>query len=255
MSHRTVLRRGGRAAAVAALVAATAVGLAACDGGKSDSAGGSSSSSAAPDARASKNSAEADSVTRDAPAADKADADKADADKAPKGAGDKNSARAQHSAAAHGATTHAKSSGSGSGGGRCTTAELKAGWGAKPDMKSDQQQTASVWLKNTGTGDCTMSGFPGVQLKPAAGSAIDLPRSSRKPVPVNLKPGEDTSFTIRLLAEPLDSDQHTIKPSTVLVTPPNEKQHFQLKWPFGGAILDQSMATHPGTFVNPVNAG
>ncbi len=136
---------------------------------------------------------------------------------------------------------------------------MKAGWGAKghgqPDMKSTHQQTASVWLKNTGSGDCTIGGFPGVRLEPATGTAIDLPRSFRKPAPVTLKPGEDTFFTIRLLPEPLDSDQHTIKPSTVLVTPPNEKQHFQLKWPYGGAILDQSAATHPGTFVNPVNAG
>ncbi|MET7904031.1 hypothetical protein ABZS86_22325 [Streptomyces sp. NPDC005355] len=62
----------------------------------------------------------------------------------------------------------------------------------------------------------------------------------------------DTSFTFQLLPS-TSADDRKIEPDMVLITPPNEQKNFQLQWPFGGAILDQSGATHPGTFVNPVN--
>ncbi|MFI1157375.1 DUF4232 domain-containing protein [Streptomyces sioyaensis] len=153
-------------------------------------------------------------------------------------------AKAGPASARHGATA------------RCTTAGLQAGWGSSgggvPDMHGAAQQTAAVWLKNTGSSSCTLSGFPGVQIKATDGRSLDLPRSAQKPAPVTLKPGGTASFTLRLLPSVSGGDQK-IEPGTVLITPPNEKQHFPLKWPYGGALLDQSGATHPGTYVNPIH--
>ncbi|MEV0602511.1 DUF4232 domain-containing protein [Streptomyces sp. NPDC050315] len=241
MSHRT--RRHGRKAAAAALLAATALALTACQGGESGAAGSDSSASASAGGSA------------------------GSADGSAKGSSD--SASQTGTGSAEGSGTDASSGGqqaTGSGGAagtdnaaaRCTTANMTAGWGSagggRPDMNSDGQQTATVWFKNKGDSGCTVSGFPGVQIKGTDGTTWDLRRSGKKPVPVTLKPGENTHFTFQLLPSTRDDDRK-VEPATVVVTPPNEKQHFELKWPYGGAILDQSGATRPGTFVNPVDVG
>ncbi|MER7984764.1 DUF4232 domain-containing protein [Streptomyces noursei] len=233
MSHRTAFRRG-RTVAVAGLLAAAAFGLTACNGtGGADAA---PAASAAAD-NGSGSSTGAGGATG---GSDRAGAPSADADK---GA----------------ATAAAAGDGTGRGGdqvARCTTDGLQAGWGSEgggvPDMKSDQQQTAAVWLKNISGSPCRISGFPGVQLKGTEGTTWDLRRSGKAPQPKVLKPNAHTSFTITLLPS-TRADDRKVEPGQVLITPPNEKKHFQLQWPYGGAILDQSAATRPGTFVNPVN--
>ncbi|MDJ1135832.1 DUF4232 domain-containing protein [Streptomyces iconiensis] len=145
---------------------------------------------------------------------------------------------------------------------RCHTGELTAGWGSegggRPDMDSVEQQTVTMSLKNSSKRTCTLHGFPGVSMENTldAKHPMDLRRSASKPVTVTLKPGTHTSFTMRIL--PVPKGQTGVKkvaPGRVLVTPPDEKAHFTLKWPYGGAIQDQSGATHPGTFVNPIGVG
>ncbi|MFJ9849379.1 DUF4232 domain-containing protein [Streptomyces sp. NPDC101150] len=145
-------------------------------------------------------------------------------------------------------------------GDRCTTDHLKAGWGTdgggRPDMHSDNQQTVGVWLKNTGSGDCTLAGFPGVELvgNSGPGDTFDLRRGAQQPVTVHLKPGEHTSFTFKVLPS-LTGSEKRIEPGRVNITPPNEKKHLTLRWPFGGAVLDQRGATHPGSWVSPIGVG
>ncbi|WP_043266345.1 DUF4232 domain-containing protein [Streptomyces sp. CT34] len=232
MSHTTL--RHGRRAAAAGLIAVAALGLTACNGTKSDAAGSPAGSASAP-------------------AADSGGS----GDGGNSGGTAGGSTDARTTAAGHRAHTGRGShAGAGSAGGRCTTGGLQAGWGSEgggiPDMKSDSQQTAAVWLKNTGKASCTLDGFPGVQLKSTDGTTWDLRRSAGKPAPVTLKPGARTRFTIELLPSTAKDDKK-IEPAVVTVTPPNEKKSVTLKWPYGGAILDQSAATHPGTFVNPIN--
>ncbi|MEK8172308.1 hypothetical protein NKH77_32635 [Streptomyces sp. M19] len=70
----------------------------------------------------------------------------------------------------------------------------------------------------------------------------------------DVETGEHTYFTLRLLPA-AGTDGGRFAPSTVLVTPPNQRNHLELAWPYGGAVLDQSGATRPGTYVGPVNAG
>ncbi|MER7396947.1 DUF4232 domain-containing protein [Streptomyces sp. NPDC000151] len=246
MTHST--RRHGRKAA-AALLAATALALTACQSGESGAAGA--------DSPASSTGSQADSGSTDSsstgsaggPAKDSSDSPSQASAGAADGSGTDSGSQADSGSGG--------SSGTGTSAARCTTANMTAGWGSegggRPDMNSDQQQTAAVWFKNNGSGACTISGFPGVQLKGTDGTTWDLRRSAKKPAPVTLKPGENTHFTFRLLPSTSDEDRK-VEPAQVIVTPPNEKQHFQLKWPYGGAILDQSGATRPGTFVNPVGA-
>ncbi|KIZ19515.1 DUF4232 domain-containing protein [Streptomyces natalensis] len=238
MSHHTTLHRGRKTAAATLIAVVAAAALTACDAkdGKDSKAGAAAAPSAAASPADASSSQESAGQGQGAPA------------------GPAKTART--AAAKH--TSPAGSPAGPASGARCTTDVLKTGWGAdgggRPDMNSDQQQTATVWLKNIGGRTCTLGGFPGVRITGTDGTAWDLPRSAKKPVAVRLKPGAHTSFTLTLLPSTSAGDRK-IAPSVVTVTPPDEKKHFQLKWPYGGALLDQSGATHPGTYVNPVNAG
>ncbi|WEB40148.1 DUF4232 domain-containing protein [Streptomyces yunnanensis] len=238
MSHRSTLRRG-RTAVVAGLIATAALGLTACNGtGGSDAAPASSVSAADPGSQGGSTGSQGSGGTTG-------------------GSGGAATASAHSSGGTGGSGGHGGRKGqSGDRLGHCTTDGLQAGWGSEgggvPDMKSDQQQTAAVWLKNISGTPCSISGFPGVQIKGTDGTTWDLQRSAKKPESKVLKPNAHTTFTLTLLPS-TRADDKKVEPGQVLITPPNEKKHFQLQWPFGGAILDQSGATHPGTFVNPVN--
>ncbi|WP_405912353.1 DUF4232 domain-containing protein [Streptomyces sp. NBC_00963] len=144
---------------------------------------------------------------------------------------------------------------------RCHTGELTFNWGGPhggaPDMQADYQQMATVRLANSGNRTCTLHGFPGVRLISTTGETWDLPRSSDKPSTMTLSPGDDTSM-VSMNILPLPNAMKGPKPfkvSQVLITPPDETTHVTLKWPYGGAVLDQSGATRPGTFVNPIGIG
>jgi len=145
---------------------------------------------------------------------------------------------------------------------RCHTGELRYSWGSAhggaPDMNdTTDQQTAAVRLENSGGRTCTLRGFPGVRLISESGDAWDLRRSADKPSTITLRPGDDTALiTMSILPVAKNApDTKPFVPSKVLVTPPDETSHVTLDWPYGGAILDQSGATHPGTFVNPIGVG
>ena len=147
-------------------------------------------------------------------------------------------------------------SGDSSAAGHCTSDRLKAAWSnfeGGPDMEYDGQQTARVVLKNTGTTDCTMTGFPGVQLQTAAGETWDLRRTDDKPETVQLDAGGQATFDITFLASTRDDDEKFM-PDQVVITPPDEQRNLTLDWSYGGTLLDQSGATRPGTFVGAVSA-
>ncbi|MFF4487573.1 DUF4232 domain-containing protein [Streptomyces sp. NPDC001544] len=143
---------------------------------------------------------------------------------------------------------------------RCHTADLKAGFAtgddAKPEMGQTTKQTqAFVWFTNKSTHTCTLNGFAGVDMvgaQPTDGT-WSLARSAAKPETLTLEPGATTDFSITLLPVAASTPQREkFVPSKFLVTPPNETDHFTLKWPFGGQILKQDGATHPATYLNPV---
>ncbi|GAB2808750.1 DUF4232 domain-containing protein [Streptomyces daliensis] len=144
---------------------------------------------------------------------------------------------------------------------RCHTDELDFHWGGphggRPDMDADHQQIVSIQLMNTSSRTCTLHGFPGVRMISESGEAWDLRRSGDEPTTVTLGPG-DTSAMLSMTILPVPRDIKDTKPflpGKVLITPPDETTHVTLEWPYGGAVLDQSGATRPGTFTNPVGIG
>ncbi|WP_326808588.1 MULTISPECIES: DUF4232 domain-containing protein [unclassified Streptomyces] len=144
---------------------------------------------------------------------------------------------------------------------RCHTGELDFSWGGphggRPDMDAQNQQSASIRLTNSGDRTCTLRGFPGVRLISESGETWDLRRAAITPSTITLKPGDDTAMVdMTILPVPRDlKDTKPFLPSKVLITPPNETTHVTLKWPYGGAVLDQTGATRPGTFINPIGVG
>ncbi|MGW8379898.1 DUF4232 domain-containing protein [Streptomyces sp. ODS28] len=144
---------------------------------------------------------------------------------------------------------------------RCHTDDLKFTWGGphggRPDMNAENQQAVSIRLTNKANRTCTLHGFPGVRLISESGEKWDLRRSSVTPTTRTLKPGDDTAMIdMTILPVPKDiKDTKPFIPSKVMITPPNETKSVTFKWPYGGAILDQSAATRPGTFVNPIGVG
>ena len=145
--------------------------------------------------------------------------------------------------------------GSGSGVQRCHTSGLKAafatGGDATPDPDADGATTTSIVLTNKGSSTCKIGGFPGVDLKSGNGSqSWSLRRSSAKHSSITLEPGDSTDFTINLAMARKD-EAHPWMPAFAVVTPPNETAALTLKWPWG-PLVDQTGATHPATFVNPI---
>ncbi|MER7998638.1 DUF4232 domain-containing protein [Streptomyces sp. NPDC095613] len=143
---------------------------------------------------------------------------------------------------------------------RCHTADLKAGFAtgedAAPEMGQTENQTqAYIWFTNKSNRTCTLSGFAGVDMVGAqkTDGTWSLARSSEKPVKLTLEQGDTVDFSVTLLPVAQSTPQkEKFVPATFLVTPPNETEHFTLKWPFGGQILKQDAATHPATYLNPV---
>ncbi|MEW2511110.1 DUF4232 domain-containing protein [Streptomyces sp. NPDC046870] len=143
---------------------------------------------------------------------------------------------------------------------RCHGADLKAGFAtgddAKPEMgRAGRQTQAFIWFTNKSNRACTLSGFAGVDMVGAqrTDGTWSLVRSSKGPTKITLGRGDTTDFSINLLPVARSTPQkEKFVPAKFLVTAPNETKHFTVKWPFGGEVLKQDGATHPGTYLDPV---
>ncbi|MFF4726044.1 DUF4232 domain-containing protein [Streptomyces mirabilis] len=81
-----------------------------------------------------------------------------------------------------------------------------------------------VNLKNTGSGKCSMRGFPGVQLVGPDGlgdTGPDAARTDASGSTVSIGPGEETRFLLRYIPSTSGSSAKTY--TRLSVTPPNEK--------------------------------
>ena len=153
--------------------------------------------------------------------------------------------------------------GTGGGGGTavtttdCRTANLGFSFG--PDSGAQavgSQGGIGVVLANKGSGSCTLHGFPGVDIVSRSGTHWSLTRQAKSVGTVTLKPGAKASFEITYL--PFDAGNSggsvAFKAASILVTPPGETHSATLTWDFAD-VMDQSGATHPGTYVGPVVVG
>jgi hypothetical protein len=133
---------------------------------------------------------------------------------------------------------------------RCVDADLEATVN-EPIGAGDQQQSLLAW-RNVTDRPCTMTGFGGVDLRgpddPTFGPSYSLPRAEAQPTTVTLAPGGTGITTITTLA----GGDWT--PTELVVTAPDETVSKTIPWR-GGTVQRQDGATHPGSFIGPVEQG
>ncbi|MBX7554469.1 DUF4232 domain-containing protein [Streptomyces sp. NPDC004232] len=108
----------------------------------------------------------------------------------------------------------------GGGAGACKTSQL-----AFSTSGGMAEGELIVNLKNTGSATCALKGFPGADLKSKDGR-ISARRSSVAPVPVRVKPGEETRFTLHYPPNNSGGTGETF--TTLVVTPPGETHSHSL---------------------------
>ncbi|MFC0600021.1 DUF4232 domain-containing protein [Streptomyces palmae] len=253
---RTVRRRALRVAA-AALTVAAGLTLTACSdsdaggtksSGKADSAVAAANPNAANPGGADTSGAGSSNGSGSSTGAQGSDATAGSGGKTGSGAKTESGTQAGSKAATQGSRTA-------SGIQRCHTDALDAAFAtgddAVPDPNAQGATTTSIVLTNSSGRTCKIGGFPGVDLKSENGGQVwSLQRSSAKYGSITLAPGDSTDFTISL-ALAAEGDENTWMPAQVEITPPNETTSLTLDWPWG-ALVDQTGATHPATFVNPI---
>lgn len=140
---------------------------------------------------------------------------------------------------------------------RCRTSHLGFSFGPDSGAQSvDSQGGIDVVLTNNGSDTCTLDGFPGVDVISKSGTHWSLARQGKSAGNVTLRSGADASFDITYL--PFNANNSggsaAFHAASLLITPPGETHSATLKWGFAD-VMDQSGATHPGTYVGPVAAG
>ncbi|MGW4247870.1 DUF4232 domain-containing protein [Nocardia sp. NPDC004722] len=134
----------------------------------------------------------------------------------------------------------------------CTTDMLSLTARLRPDSDSTGQGSLGLILTNTASQPCVTEGFPGVDLlgpdDPAYGSTYHLPRQSAATQPLTLAPGQSAESDITYLP----GGPQGWYPNTILLTPPDTTTQLNTPWPQGISVLRQDAATHPGTFIGPL---
>ncbi|MDL5155861.1 DUF4232 domain-containing protein [Actinomycetospora termitidis] len=134
--------------------------------------------------------------------------------------------------------------------GKCLLADVRPQVTATTG-ETGQRHTTVTWT-NVTSSTCSMNGYGGVDLQgppdPTFGPTYSLPRqTSVQPRAVRLAPGEKAHTVVTW--SPGDWT-----PTKLLITPPDETHSAVLDWP-GGGVSRQDGATHPGTYLGPVEAG
>ncbi|MFF9126905.1 DUF4232 domain-containing protein [Streptomyces sp. NPDC014889] len=115
---------------------------------------------------------------------------------------------------------------------RCHTSELKASVGR--ENPGAGQENFPVVLTNTSGRTCTVHGYPGAAFVDASGRQLgpDPKRSSGTPTTVTLKPGR-SAWAGLTFSNPQVSGARTATPASLIVTPPDERDHLTVKWTAG----------------------
>jgi hypothetical protein len=132
-----------------------------------------------------------------------------------------------------------------SSGSMCRTANLSfslSGGMAEGDM--------IVNMRNTGSGTCTMHGFPGVDLKSADGTISAERNTQFRPSDVRLAPGQETHFDLDF--PPNNGGGTGVTFTGIVVTPPNETHSRTIAANINVPLSDSSAGS---ITVNPVGAG
>lgn len=125
----------------------------------------------------------------------------------------------------------------------CTTSEL-----AFSTSGGMAEGELIVNMKNTGSANCTLHGFPGVDLKSKDGT-ISASRSKLAVPTVTLQPGAETRFTLHYPPNTSGGTGETF--TQLVVTPPNETHSTTLNAGINVPVTDGA----PGITVDPVGTG
>jgi hypothetical protein len=109
-----------------------------------------------------------------------------------------------------------------------------------------------VTLTNTSPKSCALQGYPGVELvgpdDPMWGPVYSLPRQEGDPQPLTLAPGASASSRLTFLPAP-----DGWVPTSIVVTPPDATTRLEVPWiPGSVAVSRQDGASHPGTYIGPL---
>ena len=133
---------------------------------------------------------------------------------------------------------------------RCGTDSLSLSTGPYGSPGDNAQMHFAVILTNISPQSCTLQGYPGVDLVGPDGPTYSLPRQSGDPQPLTLAPGASASSRLTFLPTP-----NGWVPRTIVVTPPDAATPLETPWiPGGIAVLRQDGATHPGTYIGPLES-
>jgi hypothetical protein len=131
-------------------------------------------------------------------------------------------------------TSTSTSSGSGvTSSSRCHTSELSAKVGGNDPGAG--QENFPIVLTNASGRTCTVRGYPGAAFVNASGQQLgpDPQRESGSTVTtVTLKPGQ-SAWAGLTFSNPEISGAKTATPTTLVVTPPDEKDPLKVKWTNG----------------------
>ncbi|WP_280419102.1 DUF4232 domain-containing protein [Nocardia carnea] len=133
----------------------------------------------------------------------------------------------------------------------CTARTLDLSTRERPSDTPGQARMEVV-LTNTSAQACAVQGFPGVALvgpeDPTFGPIYELPRQDVNFAPVVVEPGSAVSSVLTYLPDALDG----WVPATLVVTPPDTTDRIEAPWPAGVSVQRQDGATHPGTYIGPL---
>lgn len=133
------------------------------------------------------------------------------------------------------ATTTASKPGStpaGASGARCHTSELRATAGR--NNPGAGQENFPIVLTNASSRTCTLRGYPGTAFVDASGRQLgpDPKREPGTPATVTLAPGR-SAWAGLTFSNPEVSGAHAATPASLLVTPPDERDHLTVTWKGG----------------------
>ncbi|MCX4970004.1 DUF4232 domain-containing protein [Streptomyces sp. NBC_00654] len=133
--------------------------------------------------------------------------------------------------------------------GKCRTDELEI-TASDQSFSDESEGTVVVEFKNSGGGDCSISGYAGVDLKTSEGP-LSAERAGQQTGPDTLKGGESTFFGITY---PLnDTGGSGIRITGLVVTPPDETKSVTIDWP-GAATLPVTDGSGSPVTVGPIGS-
>ncbi|MGH9044529.1 MAG: DUF4232 domain-containing protein [Acidimicrobiales bacterium] len=143
------------------------------------------------------------------------------------------------------------------GGRRCQRSQLDVQLTGTAQAQAQYQLVLE--FANTSSSPCTLVGFPDFELVGPLSNGSDNYDPARQQVtyaPVTLVPGESAHANFFVLPGPdLCDGGQAWEPTEAIVTLPGATNPIDVGWPGGSVDNCQGGATHPGTFIGPIEAG